>query len=45
MTPESFISRWSAASASNVPEIQEILETLCTFGRAHPGKEKGTYTT
>jgi hypothetical protein len=44
MTPADIARHFRKPRYDHLPEIQEILETLCTFGRARPGKEKGTYT-
>jgi hypothetical protein len=44
ITPDQIAQHFRKPRYDHLPEIEEILETLCTFGRAHPGKQKGTYT-
>jgi hypothetical protein len=44
-TPAQIAFCFQKPRRDNIPEIKEILETLCALGRARRGKEKGTYTT
>jgi hypothetical protein len=40
VSPEALAKRFARAKPK---DVSEILETLCTMGHAHEGKEKGTY--